>query len=90
MNKKRSEHPASILGERAPHYVVDTGGETVAVLLTLDEYKHYLDLLEDEADSQDADLAARLRQVREGKDSERMTFRDYLRQRPLSNDEISR
>jgi len=28
-------------------------GHPVAVLLTLKEYEHYLDLLDDEADSQD-------------------------------------
>jgi PHD/YefM family antitoxin component YafN of YafNO toxin-antitoxin module len=41
-------------------YVVDTQGQPFAVLLTLEEYEHYLDLLDDEADSQDAELAARL------------------------------
>ena len=40
--------------------VVGTQGRPVAVLLTLEEYERYLDLLDDEAGSQDADLAARL------------------------------
>jgi len=56
--------------------------------LTLAEYDHYLDLLEDEAASQDVELAARLRQARQDRGSERMAFRDYLRQRSLNDGEI--
>ncbi|NOZ72719.1 MAG: hypothetical protein GXP38_12550 [Chloroflexi bacterium] len=52
------------------------------------EYDHYLDLLEDEAASQDVELAARLRQARQDRGSERMAFRDYLRQRSLNDGEI--
>jgi hypothetical protein len=37
-------------------YVIGTKGHPVAVLLTLKEYDHYLDLLDGEADSQDDDL----------------------------------
>jgi len=56
----------------------------VAVLLTLEEYDHYLDLLDDETHSRDDELAARLvqaatRPTRE----ERQSFRDYLRQRQV-------
>jgi hypothetical protein len=59
------------------------------VLLTLEEYEHYLDLLDDEADSQDHELAARLaeaavRPPREGRPS----FRDYLRQRQASHGDV--
>ena len=51
------------LRERGARYVVDTQGQRLAVLLTVEEYEHYLDLLDDEADSQDAELVARLAQA---------------------------
>lgn len=50
---------ARTLHERGARYVVDTQGQAIAVLLTLKEYEHFLDLLDDEADSQDEELAAR-------------------------------
>ena len=73
------------LREQGARYVVGTEGYPVAVLLTLGEYDHYLDLLDDEADSRDTELAERLalaavRPTRE----ERQSFQDYLRQRETS------
>jgi hypothetical protein len=74
------------LRESGARYVVDTQGQALAVLLTLEEYDHYLDLLDDEADSQDAELAARLDQASaRGAGDERQVFRDYLRQREASH-----
>ena len=55
--------PPRTLRERDTRYVVDTQKQPIAVLLTLEEYEHYLDLLDDEADSQDSELAARLTQA---------------------------
>jgi hypothetical protein len=55
--------PPRTLRERDARYVVDTQSQAIAVLLTLEEYEHYLDLLDDEADSQDSELAARLTQA---------------------------
>ncbi len=77
------------LRERGTWYVVGTEGHPVAVLLTLEEYDHYLDLLDDEADSQDTELAARLAQaaVRPTRE-ERQSFRDYLRQRETSRAKV--
>ena len=70
------------LRERGAHYVVNAQGQPFAVLLTLEEYEHYLDLIDDEADSQDAELAARLNEAASGPTGgERQAFRDYLRQR---------
>ena len=66
MSEHSTDDPARTLHERGARYVVDTRGQTLAVLLTLEEYEHYLDLLDDadeyirEADSQDAELATRL------------------------------
>jgi len=70
-------------------YVIGTKGCPVAVLLTLEEYDHYLDLLDDEADSQDAELAARLAQAAVRPTcKERQSLRDYLRQRETSRAEV--
>ena len=63
MSENPSDDLVHSLREAGAHYVVDTRGQPVAVLLTLDEYEHYLDLLDDEADSQDEELASRLEQV---------------------------
>ncbi len=82
MSQKPSNDLLHTLRERGAHYVVGTEGRPVAVLLTLEEYEHYLDLLDDEADSQDAELAARLAQAAaRPTDEERTPFRDYLSQR---------
>jgi hypothetical protein len=48
--------------------------------------EHYLDLLDDEADSQDTELAARLAQASsQPTGGERQPFRDYLHQRGLDD-----
>jgi PHD/YefM family antitoxin component YafN of YafNO toxin-antitoxin module len=86
-----SENPpqdlAHTLRERGAHYVVDTQGQPVAVLLTLEEYQHYLDMLDDEADSQDAELAARLEQAAEPTRGERISFQAYLDRRTAPHDQ---
>jgi PHD/YefM family antitoxin component YafN of YafNO toxin-antitoxin module len=70
------------LREQSARYVVGTQGKPVAVLLTLDEYEHYLDLLEDEEDSQDKELAARIAQAADrSRDGGRIGFCEYLRRR---------
>ena len=63
MSENPSDPLAHTLRERGARYVVGTEGHPVAVLLTLEEYDHYLDLLDDEADSQDEELAERLEQA---------------------------
>ncbi|HOT93145.1 MAG TPA: hypothetical protein PLN71_16405 [Anaerolineae bacterium] len=71
------------LREQTGRYVVDTLNQPVGVLLTLEEYEHYLDLLDDEEDSQDEELQARLTLAAAPQaDGERLSLRDYLRQRP--------
>ncbi len=77
------------LRERGARYVIGAQGEPVAVLLSINEYEHYLDLLDDEADSSDEELAARLAQAAtRSNDDERQSFRDYLRERESSNAQI--
>jgi PHD/YefM family antitoxin component YafN of YafNO toxin-antitoxin module len=84
-----SDNLVRTLRESGARYVVGTEGHPVAVLLTLEEYEHYLDLLDDEADSQDAELAARLAQaaIRPTRE-ERQSFRNYLDQRKASRAEV--
>jgi PHD/YefM family antitoxin component YafN of YafNO toxin-antitoxin module len=73
---------AQVLRERGARYVVDAEQRPVAVLLTPEEYEHYLDLLDDETDSQDEELAARLAQAADrSPQEERLSLQDYLRQR---------
>ena len=84
MSETLSNDLAHTLREHGARYVVGTSCQPVTVLLTLQEYDHYLDLLDDEADSQDAELAARLAQAATQpitEKRERQSFRDYLRQR---------
>ena len=77
------------LREQGARYVVDAQGQPVAVLLTVEEYDHYLDLLDDEADSQDKELALRLvRAATQENSDERQTFHDYLRERESSDGPI--
>ena len=81
-----SENWSHILQEHNARYVVDTEGQPIAVLLTIQEYEHYLDLLDDEMDSQDGELAERLAQAATHPiGGERQAFRDYLRQRKASH-----
>jgi PHD/YefM family antitoxin component YafN of YafNO toxin-antitoxin module len=79
---ENSSDIAQILRDRGARYVVDAEQRPVAVLLTPEEYEHYLDLLDDETDSQDEELAARLAQAA-GRSSqeERLSLQDYVRQR---------
>jgi hypothetical protein len=82
-----SENWNHILRERNARYVVDTQGQPIAVLLTIDEYEHYLDLLDDEMDSQDDELAARLAHAAtQPTGGERQAFRDYLSHRRAPDD----
>ena len=89
MSQNLSEDLVHKLRERGARYVIGTEGHPVAVLLTLKEYDHYLDLLDDEADSQDDELAARLAQAAaQPTHGERQSFRDYLHQREASRAEV--
>ena len=73
------------LRERGARYVAGATDQPVAVLLTREENKHYLDLLDDEADSQDAELAGRLVQTAVHSPSEEwQSLRNYLRQHETS------
>jgi PHD/YefM family antitoxin component YafN of YafNO toxin-antitoxin module len=73
---------AKTLREQGGRYVVDAESRPVAVLLTLEEYEHYLDLLDDEEDSHDEDLRDRLALAAVPRaDVERPPLREYLRQR---------
>jgi PHD/YefM family antitoxin component YafN of YafNO toxin-antitoxin module len=77
------------LRESRARYIVGSQGEPVAVLLSLDEYQHYLDLLDDEADSQDPELAVRIAQAKNRpQDGDRTTFREYLRQRTARDAQV--
>ncbi len=89
MSENSSDTLVRTLRERGARYVVGTEGHPVAVLLTLEEYDHYLDLLDDEADSQDDELAARLAQAAtRPTHGERQSFRDYLHQRETSRAKV--
>lgn len=79
---------AHTLRKSGARYVVDAECRPVAVLLTLEEYEHYLDLLDDEEDSQDPEIATRLSQAAEGTSVERCSFDEYLQRR--ANAEIQR
>ena len=91
MTKSMGKNPVRALREQNARYVVGAGGQPVAVLLTLEEYDRYLDLLDDEADSQDAELAARLVQAsaRPAR-SKRQPFRDYMHRREAARGPVSR
>jgi len=77
-----------MLREQGVQYVVDTAGQPVAVLLAVEEYEHYLDLMEDEADSQDAELAQRLTAAAQSSRGERLSFREYMAGREAMNDGV--
>lgn len=80
MNENPSEDIGHTLREQGARYVIDTKGHPVAVLLTLEEYDHYLDVMDDEADGQDDELGARLAQAAaRPTHEERLAFGDYLR-----------
>ena len=83
MSNREPDAVSKMLSEQGGRYVVDSLNRPVAVLLTLEEYEHYLDLLDDEEDSQDKELQARLTLATAPQaDAERLSLRDYLRQRP--------
>jgi PHD/YefM family antitoxin component YafN of YafNO toxin-antitoxin module len=85
MSKEPRDDITRVLREQAARYVVGVQGQPIAVLLTLEEYEHYLDLLDDEADSQDHRLARRLGEAAaRPTGEERQSFREYLRQRQAS------
>jgi PHD/YefM family antitoxin component YafN of YafNO toxin-antitoxin module len=86
MSPNASDDLIHTLRESGAHYVVDTQGQPVAVLLTMEEYEHYLDLLDDEADSQDKELADRLEQAAQPTRGERVSFQAYLDQRAAPHD----
>jgi PHD/YefM family antitoxin component YafN of YafNO toxin-antitoxin module len=89
MSRKTHDEIVHALQEQSVRYVTGAKGQPVAVLLTLEEYDHYLDLLDDEADSQDPRLAARLAQAAaQPTDEERQSFREYLRQRRSSRSDV--
>jgi PHD/YefM family antitoxin component YafN of YafNO toxin-antitoxin module len=91
MPRSTASDPARALREQGGRYVVGAQGQPVAVLLTLEEYNRYLDLLDDEADSQDKELAARLVQASAPHTrSKRQPFRDYIRQRGAARAQVSR
>lgn len=83
MNDTTPETISKTLREQGGRYVVDSQNRPVAVLLSLEEYEHYLDLLDDEEDSQDEDLQARLALAAEPSDeAPRLSLHEYLHQRP--------
>ena len=85
MSEKPHDDVVHTVQEQGVRYVVGAKGQPVAVILTLEEYDHYLDLLDDEADSQDHGLASRLgKAAARPTGEERRSFRDYLRQRQAS------
>jgi PHD/YefM family antitoxin component YafN of YafNO toxin-antitoxin module len=86
MSKDPTDNLPRIVRETGAQYVVNADGQRIAVLLSIQEYEHYLDLLDDEADSQDTELAARLAQASSQPiGGERQPFRDYLPQRGVDD-----
>ena len=91
MAKPTKKDSSRALHEQGARYVVGTEGQPVAVLLTLEEYDRYRDLLDDEADSRDAELAARLARASVQKPHQkRQSFRDYVHRREASRGPVSR
>jgi PHD/YefM family antitoxin component YafN of YafNO toxin-antitoxin module len=89
MTDATPEAMSKALREGGARYVVDDQSRPVAVLLTLEEYDHYLDLLDDEEDSQDEDLRARLTLAAEPQaDVARLPLREYLDQRPPADGSV--
>jgi PHD/YefM family antitoxin component YafN of YafNO toxin-antitoxin module len=86
MSKDPTGNQPRTVRETGAQYIVNADGQRIAVLLSIQEYEHYLDLLDDEADSQDAELAARLAQASsQPTGGERQPFRDYLHQRGVDD-----
>lgn len=81
MSKDLTDNLPRAVRETGAQYVVNENGQRTAVLLPIQEYEHYLDLLDDEADSQDAELGACLAQASsQPTGGERQPFREYLHQ----------
>ncbi len=82
MSENPPDAPGHILSEHGTRYAVGIEGYPVAVILTVEEYNHYLDLLGGEVDNQDAILTARLMQTAaQSAHEEHQSIRDYLQQR---------
>jgi len=91
MAKSPAKRSARALREQGARYVVTAQGQPVGVLLTLEDYARYLDLLDDEADSQDSELAARLdRAATPSRRQKRLAFQEYASRREASGDQIPR
>lgn len=88
MNEHTDEEKHTLIQEIGARYVVDSKRRPVAVLLTLEEYDHYLDLLDDEEDSQNPEIATRLSEAAEGTSGERRSLDDYLDQRQTADAKI--
>jgi PHD/YefM family antitoxin component YafN of YafNO toxin-antitoxin module len=86
MSKDPTGNQPRTVRETGAQYIVNADGQRIAVLLSIQEYEHYLDLLDDEADSQDTELAARLAQASSRPTGgERQPFRDYLHRRGVDD-----
>lgn len=81
MSHDSRDQDVDAMHERGARYVVDAECRPVAVLLTLEEYGHYLDLLDDEEDSQDPDIAARLSEATADTSAERCSLDEYFQRR---------
>ena len=91
MAKPPAKRSVRALRDQGARYVVTTQGQPVGVLLSLEEYQQFLDLLDDEADSQDAELAARLSQAAAPpRRQKRVSFREYASQREARGDQVPR
>ncbi len=87
MNNTSSDTIGKVLRERGARYVVDTQNQPVAVLLTIEEYEHYLDLLNDEYDCQDEEIKARLVKAADPSSTPRSSLSAYLPRRSPANAE---
>ncbi len=86
MSQNQTPNQLIVEPESAVQFVVTPDGQRIAALLPIEIYNHYLELLEDEADSQNAELATRLEQAaKQPVDTERQSFRDYLHQRGVDD-----
>ena len=79
----KGQHPGP---ERQRKKRKNARGQLTEQGLGNEEYEHYLDLLDDETDSQDEELAARLTQAATPpQGGTRQAFRDYLSERDGSD-----
>ncbi len=61
-----------------PHYITDGLGHKISVVLTIEEFEHLLEELEELED-------IRLYDEVKNRQEERMDFKEYLRQRPAES-----